>query len=382
MNKIFSIVLICFVLSACSTQQDPLSNAPDVVKQGTPPVDYSEDSIEKPIAKDALQIDVPNLINGQVNSSIEFKIQGRVLVPDVQFQLKIDNLAAFPGAVFDEATGEFKWIPKPEVMGKNFYTQFSLIISLTTLPGKTNIPISIEKKTIILNIVDAFGKPTVTSVQANASYETGFAYNLNIDLFDDRAETKNDFSLIFNQCNSSSYLPINQVITYNQNNFRVDLPKSKLSGFINLNLRANPFTYVSTSDYCFSVVTVSKFGILSAPYEVKIKMKVPTSPTKSTLTNLNIKKGESKTFNFSFFDPYQKGHLSILSNDVPETILPGSTIQCLNSLDFQIDCVLFVSAAAVEVGSFDLKFSIANSISNFQTVQTDHKITIHVTEPL
>jgi len=132
-------------LAACSMKQDPLTGAPEVVRQGVPP-NVDRPASTQPLPKEALQIDAPALVNGRVGIPMEFKVSGRIMLPNVPFKLAIEIISDFPGASFDQSTGEFKWTPTKAVMGSSPSLEIPLRITLITDVTPESPTISMEKE--------------------------------------------------------------------------------------------------------------------------------------------------------------------------------------------------------------------------------------------
>ncbi len=381
--KMIALVSMCMILNACNTNQDPLTNAPDAIKNGVPPTNKPGQS-EEPLSKVALQIDAPSVVNGRVGSITEIKIQGRVLIPGVGFKLQIENMAQFPGATFDAVSGVFKWTPTKDAIANGVDGQFNLEILLITQPGSTGYPVSVEKKTITLNILRNYSKPVINSVTVNSqNMIVGGRYDLAVQLEDFDSATAQDFSLFFKDCATSNVGKISQAVSYTPSGFIKDTQAGKFKGYVTLNL-SNYRLPFDNRNFCFTATVVSKYAISSDPYQVNVVVKNPLQAARATRMAIDIKTGTAGEYNISFFDPGQVGAIKV--TQMPDlSVLPGSTITCDNNFGYQtiVDCKLFVNATSVVFpAKFDLQFKTLNTLYPQDDVQAVSVITVNVKETL
>ncbi|MFZ3229658.1 MAG: hypothetical protein WA160_05605 [Pseudobdellovibrio sp.] len=380
MKKIM-FVSAAMLLNSCSMQQNPLANAPESIKYGIPPTQNAQVP-EKPVSKEALQIDAPTLVNGHVDTQIEISIQGRVLIPAVAFTLKIKNLVQFPGATFDAAAGVFKWTPSKEILGNVSSGQFELIAELVTIQGASNFPVSIERKSITLNIFKDFAKPIINSVLPAANYLMDYTYWIPIEFEDSDYSNSTDFSLLFKDCSNSYYTNLSSVVSYKDSDFSKDPLTNKIKGNIFLDLRKLAIPY-NTVNFCFSVINYSKYGIASDPYQVEFFVKHTLANPVVTQSSVNIKQGTVAEFSFSFFDPMQIGN--VLISNIPDLAkLPKSTLKCDGNYSGNkiVNCKLLVDATTLGLGRYDLTFKVQNSYYPQDTVETNLTVSVNVKDIL
>ncbi|MBC7420622.1 MAG: hypothetical protein H7328_07835 [Bdellovibrio sp.] len=382
--KLIAVVSMFAALSACNTKQDPLADASDAIKNGVPPSTKPVQN-EEPLSKVALQIDSPLLVNGRVGSLTEIKIQGRVLIPGVGFKLQIENMAQFPGATFDPVTGLFRWTPSKEALPNGLDGQFELNIALVTVPGNTGYPVSVEKKTITLNIFRNYTKPMITSVVGNSSNMiVGGRYDFAVMLEDFDSSLPSDFSLFFKDCSNGTVGRISQAVSYQNINFIKDTQPGKFRGFVTMNLTDTRLAF-NNRNFCFTVTAVSKYYVSSNPYQVDVVVKNPLQAAKTTRSIIDVKKGTSGEYNISFFDPGQVGAIKV--SKMPDlTALPGSTITCDNNFGYTaiVDCKLVIDATSPTVlpGKVDLTFTTQNTLYPQDTVESNLVISVNVKEIL
>jgi hypothetical protein len=370
-------------LTACGLKQDPLSSAPDSVRSGVPP-NIKKEASTQPLPKEALQIDVPNLINGRVGSPLEFRVSGRVMVPNLNYKLSVDNLAEFPGAIFDATTGEFKWTPSRTVMGNSPSVEIPLRLSLVTEPNPESPIISIERKTILLVIVNHYSKPIINSISGSEPILTGAKYTYPVVLEDIDAINAQDVTINVRDC-SPSYNTgsIAHAVTVRKIESDVTSP-NKYKGEVTLDLSAAD-NLRNNGTYCFGLIAVSKFGIVSDIYKKEVYIELKMKPTKiTTQVGPNLTIGEKALFSFSIYDPAGLGSLTLRSMDDIGQMLPGSRISCKSTAytRSQLDCDGVIDAtnpAKAREQEFYLKFSVENAGSRVtQATVTNHSIRIQV----
>ncbi|XGC81762.1 hypothetical protein ACES2L_04605 [Bdellovibrio bacteriovorus] len=378
--KVFLSILAALVfLAGCNFQQDPLADASAQVREGRLP-DAEKPVAEKPLPKEALQIDAPTLVNGRVGSPMEFKIQGRVMTPDVGYKITVDNLADFPGATYDQATGEFKWTPgKAQVAGFPSI-ELQLKISLVTEPNAVNPTISIEKKTISLIVVNTYSKPIMNTVTGPTSLLVGKRYTLEFTLEDVDANTAADVAVVVRDCPSSYYTEsIAHFVDVKKVEADATVP-NKYKGEVSVEL-SNADNLLS-GNYCFALGAVSKHGVLSELYKKDIMVEAKMKNTKITYDTFpNLKVGESMTVWFSIYDPSGNGLVSIVSQDDIATSLPGSSLDCRkhSSNKSQVDCTAVIQTAGASPRTYTFLITSENASGRTsQKVTTIHTLRVPV----
>lgn len=381
--NIITVLFLGLVLNSCSLQQNPIADAPDSVKNGVAP---GKDTTDKKEVTDkaSLQIDAPKLVNFLVGVSTEFKITGRVLVPNLKFILQVENLAQFPGATFDQATGIFKWAPAKEILGAETSGHFQLNVNMITLPGVSGFPVSTESIPVTLQIFRNYSKPLISSVQnGNINLVVGNTYELSLELEDIDAALPSDFKLFFADCNNRNSVNIASAISYDPNQFLRNSLTGKYRGNIILDLKSHSLPY-DNRNFCFTVKSFSRFGLSSDPYPVNLVIKNPLHAGSITKTIAAVKKGTTAEFNFTFFDPGQVGNIKVsIIPDISKT-LPGSALTCENNTGYApfVDCKLIVNATTLPLGSTSLSFSVQNALFPQDTVETNVTMTVIIKDTL
>lgn len=366
-------------LSACEMQQDPISGAPDAIREGRPP-NTAKPIQEKPLDKNALQIDAPSLVNGRVGSTLEINILGRVMTAGVDFRLIVDNLADFPGATFDSTTGEFKWTPGKSLMGGFPSVELPLRITMATVPTKENPAVSVEKKTISLVIVNVYSKPIINAVAGLSPLPTGGRHTFTFQLEDVDALSAKDVAVDVRDCDSSYYTTsIAHLVTIKKVEADAATPnKYKGEALLNLSTADN----LSSGSYCFGLMAVSKHGVPSDVYKKEFSIEAKMKATKITMDKgLELTVGDKVRLSFAIYDPSGAGTLSVKSMDDIAKMLPGSSLSCAASWasKHQLDCEGLIDTTGAQSKTYTLNFSIENAGARpSQKTVTNHLIRIQV----
>jgi hypothetical protein len=379
MKKKFALIISVLALSSCKMQQDPIEGAPEAIRLGRPP-SAPRPVQEKPLDKNALQIDAPSLVNGRVGSSVEFNIFGRVMTPNVGFQISIDNLSEFPGATFDANKGEFKWQPQKTTVGNLPSVELPLRVTLSTIPTKDAPTVSVERKTIVLVIGNNYSKPLINVVTGPSAIVTGGRHTFKFQLEDIDAAAASDVTIDVRTCDTN----------YNENSLshlvtvkdvQLDSAGShKFKGEAILDLVGAD--YVNSGSYCIGLIAVSKHGVVSDLYKKAFSVEAKMKATKMTMEYTPvITVGEKIQIGFSIYDATGVGRLNIRSMDSITLDFPGSTLVCNPNLSakYQIDCAGLVDATTAKPNSYFYNIVVENlGTRAIQTTVTNHILKLQV----
>lgn len=380
MKVLLALLTSVLFLSACDMQQDPLANASDQVRNGHLP-DTHKPVPDNPIPQDGLLVDAPERVNARVGSEVQFKVSGRVMVPGVTFKMMIMNLADFPGATFDESTGDFAWTPPKSLLGGQPSLGMSLKVSLVTDSSEDHPTISVRNHEVRFLVENTYSKPIVNTIQGAASLTVGQSYNMTFTMEDIDAFTKENVTVQVRDCPSSSYSSSIAHFVTVKNIKAISGSTEKFSGDIVVNLR-NADTIVNGS-YCFALVAVSKYGVTSEVFKKEITIEPRLRPTKMTMEIApNIFAGESMSISFAIYDPSGFANLRLVSLDDVAAALPGSTLTCKKAYgtSSQLDCAGVIRTDATTVAkthSFAIKVESASPRSS-QTTTDTHTLRINV----
>lgn len=375
----FALMVSLLALSACKMQQDPIEGAPEAIRLGRPP-SAPRPVKEKPLDKNALQIDAPSLVNGRVGSSVEFNIFGRVMTPNVNFQISIDNLSEFPGATFDANKGEFRWQPQKATVGNLPSVELPLRVTLSTIPTQDAPTVSVERKTVVLVIGNSYSKPLMNSVSGPTSIVTGARHTFKFQLEDLDAVAPSDVTIDVRTCDS----------TYNENSLshlvtikdvQVDSAGThKFKGEAILDLVGAD--YVNSGSYCIGLIAASKHGVTSDLYKKTFYVEAKMKATKMTMESAPvITVGDKIQIGFSIYDPSGVGKLNVRSMDSLTLDFPGSTLECHPnwSAKYQIDCAGLIDATTAKPNSYFYNIVVENLGSRAaQTTVTTHILKLQV----
>jgi hypothetical protein len=375
MKAIIALFAAVLMLSSCEFQQDPLSGASDAVRNGRPP-EAGKPVSESPYPKEALQIDSPSVVNGRVGNPVEFQIAGRVAVEGVTHTIAIDNLSDFPGATFDQSKGLFSWVPQRDVVGSVPSAELILRVSLVTGTTAKNPVVAIEKKNIVMVVVNAYSKPIISYVNGSSDVQAGGRSTMTFEVEDQDALSAGDVTLGVRDCSA-----------YNMDSIAhfVDLPTSingggnrKYTGSFTVNLSAGVDALV-TGRYCFGLVAISKFGVVSEVYKKEIYIESRVKNTKITGNTVEVPSGQALRFSFSVYDPSGAGQVSVKSTGDFTTKLPGSSITCGGSVNGVVDCVGLIDATNLMPAEFTFTIMTENkSARSTQTTPTNHTLIVKV----
>lgn len=326
MKLLIALIASALMVSACSVQQNPMDGVSGQVNDGTLP-DQSKPIEPVPRSKDGLQIDAPNHMDGQVGQPIEFKVSGRVMYPGVDFELVADNLADLPGATFDSATGEFRWVPTHDIMLGSISAQFSLRISIHTLIGPNETVSNSESKVISFNVMNSFRRPTIKAFTGNDVVEGGKPYDFKFEIEDLDAKSKDDIDIVTRACTSNlAYDSLSSYAYIDRTSLR-DMSNGKFEGKVILNLRQ--VSTLRAGKYCFGVAAISKSGLTSATVEKVVSYDPELKSPRSTMDKtLQIFVGEVKNIAFSVYDPSGINNISVKVVEDLSKDMPGSSIVC------------------------------------------------------
>lgn len=342
MKLLIALLASVMFLSACD--QDPLKNASDAIKNGVPP--KTDVPIEKPIDKEGLQIDLLEDYNTRVGVAVELTIQGRVMVEGVSYQINIENLADFPGATFDAATGIFKWTPTKASVGTLPWASYKLNAVLCTEPTAKLPKVSCAWKSSTIFVENTYTRPIINKIEGNANLKSGFSTQMTFTVEDVDSLNATDMKIIPRDCEKSTWVSsIANFVKVKSITPDVSNPGT-YNGVLTIDLYS---ANLKTNDYCFALAAVSKFGIMSEPYDKRVSIESKLSDTRISAKEVYLNVGEKINFSFSIFDPSGEGKVSLVSKDDPGTVLPGSTLTCAPAAmqDWMINCQAVIDATAL-----------------------------------
>lgn len=381
MKVLLALLTSVLFLTACEMQQDPLANASDQVRNGHLP-DTNKPVPEKPIPQDGLLVDAPDRVNARVGSEVQFKVGGRVMIPGVTFKMMILNLADFPGAKFDEATGEFSWTPAKALLGSLPNLGMSLKVVLATNASPTHPTVSVRNHEVRFIIENTYTKPIVNTLEGSTgTWITGKTYEMTVTLEDIDAYAKENVSIQVRDCVPSYSSDSISHFVEVKNIKEVTGATGKYTGTVTVNLNnADTLTY---GTYCFGLVAVSKHGVASDFYKREVTVEPRLRPTKMTMESIpSLTAGESMQIAFSIYDPANFANIRLVSMDDLSTVLPGSSLTCKKAYgtSSQLDCTGLVKTdltTAAKTLTVNIKVESVSPRS-IQTATNTHTLRINV----
>lgn len=369
MKVLLSMLVAVMFLSACG-EQDPLAGLSPELRAGQPPVEKPQ--APRPLAKEALQIDSPNRVNGYVGSTLNFKITGRVMIPGVQFAVSVDNLEDFPGATFDPVTGDLQWTPVREKMSGPVNV-FPMMVSLVTIATDAFPAISKEVKQIEIVVENTYTKPIINTITGNTAMAVGSNYELEFSMEDRDALNAKDVAFNVVDCpyDYTEVRSVAHLVTVMSVN-PVSGSPSKFTGRLRIALK--DATNFATGRYCFALRAVSKYNQSSDLFKKDLAIEAKLQNTKITMDTAELFVGEKSRVAFSIYDPTSTGSLSFSMTDIA-TELPGSFLTCVRPplAVHKIDCQGLIDATQLEPKPYFISFSVDNrSNTTGRIVNTKH----------
>jgi hypothetical protein len=177
--------ILCAVMSlavlGCSGEfnQDPLASKPNPIQNGQPP--DLQPKPKPPVQSDAVLIDGPASVSFMEEREDQISLRVRVLEKGYTGSLEIANLADFPGATFDAATGIFTWTPPKGTVGEGYWRKMTLKVNGFGIPKKEDGVVLIRPSTVSLDVNRKLMIPEVKSVVGpTASLREGANYDLTV----------------------------------------------------------------------------------------------------------------------------------------------------------------------------------------------------------
>ena len=376
MKSVALIASLVFV-SACSFQQNPMDGVSGQVNDGTLP-DTNKPIAEKPLDKMNLQIDSPREVRAAVGNEVKFKITGRVLTAGVKFNLYFDNFDLFPGATYDQATGEFRWTPGKEVVGSDYATELPMSVTIATVVAPGRVSTS-ENKIITITVTKTFTKPTIKSISGDENVVGGYAYTLPFKMTDVDARGKDDIKIVGQPCGARrSLTPYLNLLTYNMKS----LGNGEYEGELNLDLYSA--ANLGAGSYCIGVAAVTAQGKVSDIYEKNFEYDPRVQLSRWTMTEaVNINVGEVKKISFAIYDPAGAGTMTVLKVGDIAKAMPGSSLTCVvdKADKALINCAAVIDATQATPASNRVSIDVMTASRKLvQNRNNTHVLVINVTE--
>lgn len=300
---ILSTVLVAGVLAGCSSSwnQDPLAGKDGVMRDALP----KPTNPEKPEVTDSdavLLEQKPEFYHFTEGSSGELSFSARVLLPDYQGRVIIENLADFPGATFDEKTGIFRWTPQQGTVVNGFEEKRPLIVK--GVGEKTGDVVVQREEPIGIIIRKKLIAPEIFSVSATSlNIREGESQIINIKVRDKDATSDPSTwpmilpSPLLGHGNLSQFVTVNRSFAVGNNEFAIDLK---------VDLKDAELTK-SKGLFGFVLQAVSRYQQASTKKEVSVNVLTSFSSVQSTwFDTFEVPLGQKSELQFMIFDPKEE----------------------------------------------------------------------------
>lgn len=380
MKKTMTVLALSFAalaaLSACSLNQDPYQEKSDSIKNGIPPELDREPPVPKPMASDALRLDSNDFYTMKEQVEGEVQISGRVLHAGATFELSIDNLQEFPGATFDPTSGVFKWTPPKDTTGVDYGAPRRLVTRITS-QSPTGLSKIGTTKAILLFVTRAEGDPEiveVSDISVNTFAREGEITPFKVTVKDPDSRDvdgmrplllsvpaqrgMNDISgLVFlREATAGDTNPKRDPVT---GNWVFDMVIDLTVPEPEEDARGRDFTR-SQETFKFGLQVTSRFGRKTQKVvEAAIRTSVMV-PETSWLDAIEVRADQDNTFQFTVFDPYTSGKLTVNFITQLNNMPGGASGSCKEaSRNGDYLCKIQWRPPVAEVGKvFDVEFEV------------------------
>lgn len=364
-------------LAGCEMQQNPLAGKPETIQNGQPP-EAQKPLPEKPMDKEALQIDAPEKVFGVVGGQLKFNITGRVMDDHTDFVLEVRNMADFEGATFEPTSGEFTWTPDKKSVGTQPSSIVFLRVRMSTIPTAQVPVISVVEKQIPLTISNSYSKPVINTVTGPDTVTQGNSTTFNVTVMDIDAFHANNLRLVTADCSDYYAKSLSPFVSI----YSIDGTTTPNSYKASIRLNLNSVDDLPTGTYCFGLVAVSQHGVSSDVFKKSFQLEAKIKNTRSTMEIVPVMSmGQMAKIAFAIYDPSGQGEISMSSIDDINAKLPGSSLGCTQgySTKYQLDCSGFIDATQVTPGTYRVDMMVENkNTKSKKSITTKHTLSITV----
>ena len=376
MKNLILLITVAAVISGCADwKQDPLDGKNPVLNKGQG--EPTEQETQNPTPTDAIRILTADFVRFKELQAGELAITVRNFLPGFATALSIDNLADFPGATFDAATGKFKWTPARGLLTPAEIEKFSKlkVRVYATRPGE---PTVVAEKEVQVVLNRQFNVPKITAITKSVpATREGEIFNVTVDVEDldaDPVDAKTwpmlQIMPTANRKTLSGFMVLNSYrfvsVGKYQAVFRVDLTGSDITD--------------SSDTFFFDINVVTRYLMASDRQTQSIKVLTQFSEIATTWgALLEETVGADIKYQFLVYDP--KSELSISFEGIKEEIT-GSITTCTNLNRSVLSCKFNFNSAAITAPTV-LNFKLTTRAKNLDTtdaqqVVKDHTLTINL----
>jgi hypothetical protein len=378
-GRVAMVAVFAAGMSACSLNQDPFAEKSDQIKNGIPPELNKEPPIPKPLASDALRIDTLDFYTFKEEVAGEIQISGRVLTPNPQFELSIDanSFKDFPGAVFDPKTGVFKWTPPRESTGADYGVPKRLVVRLTA-PSPVGGALIGTTKAILVYVTRAEVDPEILAVDdlVKTPIREGELRKFTVVVRDpDSIDADGSRPVLVavpavrGPADISSLIYMQEPSVVDPNPVQDPLDKKKwiFKMIVDLrvpaaDMRGRDFTRIQ-DQFKFGLQVNSRFGrkALKSDGVAQIWTDI-MKPEVSWFDPMTVVAGQENLIQFTVYDPYAEGQLTINLLSRIDLELPGPAIwKCIpSSREGNFLCKLNWKPVNATKPEYALEFEVIN----------------------
>lgn len=303
-------IVLALVSGCADLKQNPLEGKGAAIEDAQPP--QTKPEIPAPVESDALRIDGPELVSFREGEENKVIFSMRSLLEGYTGQIKISNLAAYPGATFDATSGEFKWAPPVGTVFTGFFQEMVLKLEAVAQPAKQGDAILFIQKEVRLLVQKVARNPVIKSVEVKDALmrENGIFY-VKVVVMDPEgtlADAEKPRLIVSNGNLKGSIA--SHVTEYGN---RGDLSKKEWTIDLKINLTGVELTdsVIATS---FDIVALNRYGLFSPSVRVNTNVATDFIGVDSSIEmNNEVIVGEKNIIPFTVFDPKAEAVVTIKS---------------------------------------------------------------------
>lgn len=378
--RVGRMLAMMFIVSAaigCSVNQDPFEDKSDQIRNGIPPELDKEPPVPKPLASDALRIDALDFYTFREEVEGEISISGRVLTANPQFELSIDSTSwkDFPGAVFDEKTGVFKWTPPRESTGTEYGVPKRLVVRLTA-PSPVGGAIIGTTKAILVYVTRSETDPQILTVGdlVKSPVREGELRKFTVTVRDPDSIDADGLRprlvaipSVRGPSDVSGLVYMQDPTVADPNPAQDPLDKKKwifkmvLDLRVPADMRGRDFTRAQDK-FKFGLQVTSRFGRVGYKNDGEVMIWTDVmKPEISWFSPIEVIAGQENVVQFTVYDPYAEGKLTVNFHTRLDQ-WPGSAIsKCISSSrEGNILCTISWKPLPATTGDFKVDIEVIN----------------------
>lgn len=266
----------------------------------------------------------------QEDVSTEIKISGRVLRPDYNLKLVIENMDEFPGASFDAATGAFTYLPKIGSVPESAANGLETLLKVQAIAVGVDGSNTVKNKSFNVLIRRASLQPTVVKDDLAVNYireGERTRFTVSVSYRGEPGQVKNpDLRVNIDPPKTSYDSDLSKYITLEGNPVQ-DANDPKIWNYtFEINLYNVNLTK-SSEDYAFQISFQNSQALSSTPREFTVNVRTNLEEIRSTIEydTVRVTKGTTFVRDVVFYDPRDEG-LVLVELTGPTPLPEGMTI--------------------------------------------------------